>query len=163
SYDESSNSVNIYFASGTHQDVRLIVSNNGGMDSGAGPSSEIGPAALLDMGPTAFPIGRYPRRLVRGIQRSVYTTGRLVPLIAIGAAILLFAKHFRAVALLLLVPLYFVFLQSPLHTEYRYILPMQYTLFAVAGAAVWFLVSLLWLSVKELTPRIFTRVRARTG
>jgi len=144
-------SVKILFATGTHREVRLVVSNNGKLSDGEGPSSAVGTASVFDMGPTALPAGRYPRRLVRGIQRNIYTTGRLVLLIGIGALVLCLARRFDGIAALTLIPVYFVLLQSPLHTEYRYILAMHYTLFALAGLGIVFLSSLVWQTIKSIS------------
>ena len=153
----------ILFATGTHRDVRLVVSNNGKLSDGEGPISAVGTASVLDMGPTALPAARYPRRLVRGVQRIIYTTGRLVLLIGIGALVFILARRFDGIAALTLLPVYFVLLQSPLHTEYRYILAMHYPLFALSGLAIMFLSSVVWEAIKTISSMILELARIRTS
>jgi hypothetical protein len=59
-------------------------------------------------------------------------------LIIIGIVLLALARRGRALALLLAVPVYYLVAQSPLHTEYRYVLALHYFLFVVAGATIYY-------------------------
>jgi hypothetical protein len=45
-------------------------------------------------------------------------------------------KKWRALVVLLAVPVYYLCVQSALHTEYRYVLAVHYFLFAAAGHAL---------------------------
>jgi hypothetical protein len=119
------------FASGNHTGVRLVISNNGATTERA--VSEIGRAELFALGPTPQIWTRAVRPLVRGVQRNVFTTSHLPPLIVIGAALLLLARRRHALLFLLIVPLYYLSVQSAFHTEYRYILAMHYFLFVLAA------------------------------
>jgi len=51
---------------------------------------------------------------------------------------LLVARRWQAALVLLTVPAYYLLLQSPLHTEYRYILPIHYFLFILGGVTIGF-------------------------
>jgi len=61
----------------------------------------------------------------------------MLPLIVIGAALLAVGRRGRQLAILLAVPLYYLSVQSALHTEYRYILAMHYFLLALAAVTIW--------------------------
>src|SRR5262249_39131846 len=122
------------FSSGNRTEVRLVISNNG--KETVPPLAQIGKADLFEMGPTRFLWARYPRAIFRGIQRNLYTTGRMLPLIIIGVILLMITRRWRALGILLAVPLYYMSTQSALHTEYRYILAIHYFLFIVASIAL---------------------------
>ena len=122
------------FASGNRSEVRVVLSNNG---IGPMPTAVLGTLKIFEVGPTPYVWTRYARTLIRSIQRS-YTTGRLRTLVVFGIALLLLARRGRALVLLLVVPLYYLTLHAPLHTEYRYTLAIHYFLFVTAGVTLYF-------------------------
>ena len=126
------------FASGNQREVRLVISNNGA--TGVRAAAAVGRAELFALGPTPQLWTRAVRPLMRGVQRNVFTTAHLSPLIVIGVVLLALARRRRALLFLLIVPLYYLSVQSAFHTEYRYILAMHYFLF-VAGATALYLAS----------------------
>lgn len=131
--DSQMGELNLAFASGDRSEVLLVISNNG-----ASPVSheiEIGEARLYNLGPTPYIWTRAVRTAVRGIQRNLYTTSRMLPMVIIGVILLLIAGRKRATALLLIVPAYYLLAQSALHTEYRYILVIHYFLFIMAAVS----------------------------
>jgi 4-amino-4-deoxy-L-arabinose transferase-like glycosyltransferase len=76
------------------------------------------------------------RFAVRAAQR-LFITAVFLPLYALG--LLLLARlpgRRRALAALLVVPLYYFCVQSALHTEYRYVLAIHYLLFVPAAGAL---------------------------
>jgi hypothetical protein len=77
-----------------------------------------------------------PRGVVRGIQRNLFTTNHLLPLVMIGLALLLLAGQWRVALIVLAVPLYYLSVHSLFHTEYRYILGIHYFLFILAGVTL---------------------------
>ncbi|HJQ27598.1 MAG TPA: glycosyltransferase family 39 protein [Blastocatellia bacterium] len=79
----------------------------------------------------------FARPAARAAQRLVKET--LYLFILIGAPLLLVLSPRRAM-FLLIVPLYFVLVQAPLHLEFRYTLPMQYFVYVFAGF-IWILLS----------------------
>src|SRR5262249_659073 len=81
------------FSSGNRTEVRLVISNNG--KETVPPLAQIGKADLFEMGPTRFLWARYPRAIFRGIQRNLYTTGRMLPLIIIGVILLMITSRWR--------------------------------------------------------------------
>jgi uncharacterized metal-binding protein len=101
----------------------------------ANPIAKIGEIKLFELGPARFLWTRYPRFLVHGIQK-IFLTGVILPLALIGLGLLILKKQNRALIVLALVPIYFFCVQSVVHTEYRYLLAVDYFLFALAGVAV---------------------------
>lgn len=78
---------------------------------------------------------RAPRLLLRAAQK-LFVTAIFLPLYLAGLVLLARARRRRALAALLVVPLYYLCVQSALHTEYRYVLAVHYFLFVVAAAAL---------------------------
>jgi hypothetical protein len=130
--DSSMSIVEIPFASGAHEQVRVVLSNNGGA-----AIAEVGAVALYEQGQTAQAWTRWLRPLVRGVQKNLYTTGRMLVLIGSGLLLLLVARRWQVLVVLLAVPVYYLVVQSALHTEYRYILAMHDFLFIVAAVALY--------------------------
>jgi 4-amino-4-deoxy-L-arabinose transferase-like glycosyltransferase len=78
---------------------------------------------------------RTPRIIVRAVQQ-LFITAIFLPLYLAGLWLLLRARRRRELAALLTVPLYFLCVQSALHTEHRYVLAVHYLLFIVAASAL---------------------------
>ncbi|HEU4387247.1 MAG TPA: glycosyltransferase family 39 protein [Blastocatellia bacterium] len=76
------------------------------------------------------------RPAVRVIQRVTKETS--LPFVLLGAVVL-FSAHWRKGMLVAMAPLYYLLIQSSMHTEFRYVLPMHYFLFVFAGI-VWVLI-----------------------
>jgi hypothetical protein len=123
------------FASGGSTDVRLVLSNNS--DTQGRPAVQLGTAEVFEIGPTPYVWTRYPRLILRSIQRN-FTTVFIRTLIAVGIIFLVMARRGRALVILLVVPAYYLMVQSPLHTEYRYILSIHYFVFIVAATTIYF-------------------------
>jgi hypothetical protein len=131
------------FASGEHSTVRLVVSNN--WTDGIHPAVQLGSADMLAFGQTPYLWTRYPRALVRGLQKNLFTTARMRLLIAIGIILLAFAGRVRTLVVLLAVPIYYLGTHSPLSTEYRYILAIHYFLFVMAAVTLF----CVWISIRQ--------------
>jgi hypothetical protein len=97
--------------------------------------AQIGTIKLFELGPARFLWTRYPRFLVHNIQR-LFLTAVMLPLALIGLALLIVCRANRAVIILSVVPVYFFCVQSIVHTEYRYVLAVDYFLFALAAVSV---------------------------
>ena len=78
---------------------------------------------------------RAPRLLLRAVQM-LFVTAIFLPLYLAGLLLLVRARRRRALAALVAVPLYYLCVQSALHTEYRYVLAVHYFLFIVAALAL---------------------------
>ena len=76
---------------------------------------------------------QWPLRLVQ----KLFITAIFLPLTLIGAATLVYRRQFQTLAIVLVVPCYYFFTQSALHTEYRYVLVIHYFLFVLAAVAIY--------------------------
>ena len=129
-------------ADGSH--AQIVVSN----EASANPFAQVGPIALYELGPARFLWTRYPRFIIHAIQK-VYLTAVILPLAIIGLLLVVFRKQSTALVVLSIVPVYFFCVQSTVHTEYRYVLAVDYFLFAFAGIAVSYVGSLV---IKRMIP-----------
>lgn len=135
------------FASGERDEVKLVLSKNGITPERA--AVQLGQVCVFDFGTTPQIWTRYPRALVRGLQKNLFTTSRLLPSVVIGFVLLLVSGRLKALSTLLAVPLYYLCVQSALHTEYRYILVIHYFLFMLAGTTLYFLATVIWRGVGQ--------------
>lgn len=119
------------FASGDRNEARFVISNNG--STSVRPVTEITQAALYELGETPYQWTRYPRALIGGVQKNLFKTGTMLPLVIAGMILLGLARRGRAFVILLAVPAYYICAQSALSTEYRYILAIHYFLFVAAA------------------------------
>jgi 4-amino-4-deoxy-L-arabinose transferase-like glycosyltransferase len=76
---------------------------------------------------------QWPLRFVQ----KLFVTAIFLPLVLIGAGLLVYRRQFRSLAILLAVPFYYFCTQSALHTEYRYVLVIHYFLFVLAALAAY--------------------------
>ncbi|HEY6331240.1 MAG TPA: glycosyltransferase family 39 protein [Blastocatellia bacterium] len=124
----------IVFSSGLRDSVRIVIGNNG---AGLGaPLLEVGEADLYEYGPTPYWWTLYPRTLIHVIQKRIFVTSRMLPLVVIGLLVIGIFGHRQSLVLLASVPAYYMTTQSFLHTEYRYILPIHYFLFIFASVTI---------------------------
>ena len=121
------------FVAPKDEQVRVVLSNEA--SNPPQPVAWIKPIKLFNLGPSRFLWTRYPRLLVHGIQK-IFLTAVMLPLAIIGLAVLIIRKHRRVLIILLAVPVYYFCVQSIVHTEYRYVLAVDYFLFALVGVAV---------------------------
>jgi hypothetical protein len=113
--------------------LQVVFSNEASNSSN--PIVEMTEVRLYELGPARFLWTRYPRFIVHGIQK-IFLTAVILPLAIIGLLLLIFRKQSRALVILSVVPVYFFLVQSTVHTEYRYVLALDYFLFAFAAAAI---------------------------
>jgi len=122
------------FASGDNTQIRLSFYKS----TGERTVLNVGQAEMFDMGPTRYLWTLYPRAVVRAVQKNVFKTDVMRALIIIGIILLALARRGRVLAVLLIVPVYYLLAQSPLHTEYRYVLAIHYFLFVIAAATIYY-------------------------
>ena len=111
----------------------------------------LGTVELDDLGPARFLWTRYPRLLVHGLQK-IFLTAILLPPAILGLLLLIWRKQVHALVILSVVPLYFFLVQSVVHTEYRYVLAVNYFEFAFVAVFVWWVVAFVTKKVKRNTP-----------
>jgi hypothetical protein len=117
----------------------------------------IGSMQLFKLGPSALGWTRYPRLVIHAVQ-SLFITAWLLPFAAIGMLFLITAGQGRYSLLLLAIPLYYFSAQSLLHTEYRYVMAIQYSLFVFVAVAFYWFVAILQNSWIVLRQRSITGV-----
>ena len=125
--------VQLPFVVSRDEQMRIVFSNEASDPSN--PVAQIGSIKLFELGPARFLWTRYPRFLVYGFQK-IFLTAVMLPLAIVGLALLVLKKRSRALVILLVVPFYYFCVQSIVHTEYRYVLAVDYFLFAFVGVAV---------------------------
>jgi hypothetical protein len=148
--EQPTTQIQLPFVASKNDRVRLVISNEASIPPN--PVAQVGPIKLFELGPARFLWTRYPRLLVHGIQK-IFLTAIILPLAIIGLVLLMIKKQWTALIILLTVPIYFFSVQSIVHTEYRYVLAVYYSLFALAGVTV------SWLMTLSLS--LWERVRVR--
>jgi hypothetical protein len=145
---DSKEPIQLRFASGDATEVRIVIANNKvtyaertELDR---PVVRLGRVDLFQVGATRYQWTRYPRLLIRGIQKNLYKTEWMWLMILSGVVVLALARRWQALSILFAIPAYYLTVHSALHTEYRYILAIHYFLFIVAGAAVYCAVTIVW-------------------
>jgi hypothetical protein len=103
--------------------------------SNAAPIVKINSVKLYELGPGRFLWTRYPRLLLHALRR-VFVTAVFLPLGLVGVGLTIFRKRTETLIILLVVPLYYFTVQSAFHTEYRYVLAVNYFLFAFAAVTI---------------------------
>lgn len=111
--------------------------------------ADVGNLEIFALGPSAHVWTRYPRAVIRFIQK-LFLTAVFLPLILIGSATLIASRRWPALALLWVVPVYYMCVQSALWTEFRYTLPMYYFLFIQAALGINIAAQTLWRFVRPL-------------
>jgi hypothetical protein len=122
--------IKLAFAGRDSQRARLVVRNED-------PNSalQLGAVELRALGDSAAGWARIPRAVVRAAQR-FFLTAVVLPLAFAGLLLVARSRDVRALALLLVVPAYYMTVQSAVHTEYRYVLAVPHFLFALSAFAL---------------------------
>jgi hypothetical protein len=131
--DQPANEVQLPFVARGNDRVRLVFSNEASIPPN--PVAQVGAIKLFELGPARFLWTRYPRFLVHGLQK-IFLTAVMLPLAIIGLVLLVFKRQWPVLIILLTIPVYFFCVQSIVHTEYRYVLAVDYFLFALVGVTV---------------------------
>lgn len=118
-----------------------------------GLSLEIGRLECLDVGPTPGQWTRGPRWIVRSVQRHLFITSRWPLLVLAGGAILFLGSRRRALIAVAVVPLYYMVVQSALHTEFRYVLAVHALSTVPAAVALVVGAQSLWAASRGLLAR----------
>jgi hypothetical protein len=129
---QPTNVLQLPFVASRDEPARIVVSNEA--SNPATPVAQIGPIKLYELGPARVLWTRYPRLLVHGMQK-IFLTAVMLPLAIFGFALLLLKRSW-ALVILMVVPVYFFSVQSIVHTEYRYVLAVDYFLFAFVSFTV---------------------------
>jgi hypothetical protein len=133
--------IRLPFVSGNEERAQLVIANAAPQDSK--PQIRIGTASLYDLGPASNTWTRLPRALVHALQK-LYLTAIMLPLAILGIILMTRARAYQALVILLVIPAYYLSIQSATHTEYRYVLSLHYFLLAFAAAFIYMLGEKLW-------------------
>ena len=145
-------SIQIPFVNTNHDQVQLTIAN---VDSPTPPAIlDIGGVQLVELGPAAYLWTRYPRMLVKSVQK-LFVARYFLPLTILGVVLLAVQRRKVALAIILTVPLYYLFSHAPLHFEYRYLLPVYFFWFILAGLAIY------WISLMCMRLVVWLGVSAR--
>jgi hypothetical protein len=148
--------IQVPFVSRSEGELRITFANGGPR-----PVAQIGQAQLYALGPTAQRWTRYPRTLINAVQK-LFITAVMLPLAVFGLLLLVSRRQYQTLALLLVVPAYYLCFQSALHTEYRYVLAIHYFLFVLVALALHTAWKAIWKNLLKLsiTRRLFHRPTA---
>ncbi len=127
-------SISMPFASRTAVRVHLVATSDTG--GTAVLAMRLGSAVVRELGPTPLVWTRPLRVVIHTAQADLYRTLTMRLLIGAGTVILSLARRRRELQFCLAIPIYYCVFQSPLHTEYRYVLAMHFFLFAIAAVAL---------------------------
>ena len=149
--------IQIPFVSMNHDQVQLIIAN---VESPAPHAIlDIGHAQLVELGPASHVWTRYPRMLVKTVQK-LFVARYFLPLTILGAVLLAVHRQKVALAMIVTLPLYYLLSHAPLHFEYRYILPVYFFWFMLAGLAIYWIGQM----CMRLTSRLLaSSARAKAG
>jgi hypothetical protein len=147
SEEQAWNVIEIPFVSVNAGQVQVVFANGGSRD--VRPVMQVGQPQLYALGPSSFMWTRVPRAVIRLIQK-LFVTAVMLPLAIIGLLILSLAGQRNAIALLLVVPVYYLCVQSALHTEYRYVLAVHYFLFVLVALTLYRAGAYLWRGLQKI-------------
>ena len=127
------NQIQLPLVATNDEQVRIVLSNEA--SNPPNPAVKVGTTKLFELGSAQFLWTRYPRFLVHLVQKA-FLTAVMLPLAIVGLALLVARRGWQALTILLVVPIYYFCVQSIVHTEYRYVLAVNYFLFGLVGATV---------------------------
>src|SRR5206468_5563022 len=133
----------IPFVSANYAQVRIDVANNASIH----PTMLIGNAQIVDLGPSSLSSLRYLRMPLRVLQR-FYTTAWFLPFVIIGIVLLIRRRRLKELAILLVVPAYYLIMQSALHTERRYVYVIHFFFAVLVSVALCWVAGVVMLSLK---------------
>ena len=158
--DNDSGVIQMVFGTDTLSETRIVFSNNGA--GSQPPLIEVEQIELFHLGATPNQWTRYPRSVIRGLQKNVFKTNLMLPIVVAGILLLAAARKWRALVLLLAVPLYYLVAQSPLSTEFRYILAIHSFLYVFAGVTLTSFGGSMALAVRGAARRVLETKRTHT-
>jgi hypothetical protein len=157
--DKQPTSVQIPFASGDQKEMQIVLTNGG--SNPVRPNARIGRMELFALGESSYGWTRLPRLVVRSVQK-FFVTRWMLTLTVIGLLLVVLARRSHALLLLLGVPLYYLIAQAPLHTEYRYVIAIQYFLLVFVAVALYCLTRVSWNGARKAAAVLLKRKSARS-
>ncbi|HYG79528.1 MAG TPA: glycosyltransferase family 39 protein, partial [Pyrinomonadaceae bacterium] len=147
------------FVNASDDQIRVVLAN---ADSGQARAAVlVGRAELFRLGPASYLWTRYPRTLVKAVQK-FFKTAWLLPLALIGIALLALARRGRALALVLAVPAYYLSAHSPMHVEPRYVLVVHYFFSILVATTLYWFGARVWKAARAVVA-MASRRKARSS
>ncbi len=144
-YEQPYQFLEIPFVSATNGNVQVVIANNAATKSGI----TIGNVQVFDLGPSSNIWLRYIRQPIRFMQR-FFTTALFMPFVLIGIGLAVYLRKKNELVLLLVVPIYYLTVQSLLHTERRYVYVIHFFFTVFAGLALCWLGGLVFQQLRKL-------------
>ena len=129
------------FVNASADQLRVVLANAESKETR--PVVLVGRAELFRLGPASYLWTRYPRTLVKFVQK-FFKTAWLLPLTLAGVALLALARRGRVLIIVLAVPAYYLCAHSPMHVEPRYVLAMHYFFSILIATALFWFGSRIW-------------------
>lgn len=121
----------IPFVSANESQARLVIANN----ASPHPIVNVGPGKLVELGPSSYKWMRYVRIPIGFVQR-IFKSALMLPLVVIGLGLLMWERRWASLLMILMVPLYYLIVQSMLHTERRYVYIVHFFFLILAAHAL---------------------------
>jgi hypothetical protein len=142
------NQLEIPFVSANTSRVQVVIANSASVH----PVMLVGAARVADLGPSSLSWLRYVR-MPLGILQRFFTTAWVLPFVVVGIVLLIRGRKFQELAILLTVPVYYLVVQSALHTERRYVYVIHFFFLILASTALHCLIGWIIAGVKRLRQR----------
>ncbi len=150
------NNLALPFVSRNNTQVRLSFANNA--SGQVPPVLQVGQIELYELGSSSCQWLCY-LRLPIGFVQQFFLTAWILPLVIIGMVLLIRGRQNQTLVILLIVPVYYLLVQSALHTERRYVFVIQYFFLILASVSLWWFYGLL----KQIVGLILSRTRRISG
>lgn len=134
------------FVNTAAEQLKIVVENGGSAHLDA---IEVGPIELYRLGRASYLWTKYPRVVIKVLQK-YFTTLWMLPLALIGVVLLALARRFYALAIICAVPIYFLCTHAPMHLELRYILPINYFWGIFVATSLYFISAIVWKLLRKL-------------
>lgn len=116
--------------------INLVLGNGGSKSRRT--ALQLGRMEIFHLGPASHLLTRYPRMLIRTLQK-FFVTAWMLPLTFTGVLLLIWAGQGRTAAILAVVTVYYMCTQSALISDYRYVQVIHYFHFIFAAVALYWI------------------------
>lgn len=132
--NQAEKTISVPFVSANNSQIRIAVANN----AASQPVVYLGQPELFDLGHSSLQGLRYLRIPIRFMQR-FFVTAWILPLVILGIILMIRARQFQTLAIILVIPVYYLVVQSALHTERRYIYVIHFFLLIPVSVSLYWL------------------------
>jgi len=129
---QPTSTIEVPFVSGEATNVKIRLAMKG---KAVPVTFELETVEAFELGAASQTWTRYPRIVIGFLQR-FFITALELPFVFLAIILLVRQRRWPELVLLLIVPVYYMCMQSALWTEFRYILSMHYFLFILAAVGI---------------------------